>query len=101
MLAAPGDTRDCAVVTLLPTGSRSHDHTRPPQSLQPPWHGRSVPIEVTVATEGSSPSEIYGKIDDSLMEGKTTLSALSIHLPAREWWVIKIYWKLEKTCQGF
>ena len=42
----------------------------------------------------SSPSEIYSKTDDSMMEGKSTLSALSIYLPAREWQVIKIYWKL-------
>ena len=44
----------------------------------------------------SSPSEIYSKIDDSMMEGKSTLSALSIYLPAREWKVIKMYGKSEK-----
>lgn len=91
MTTAPGNKWKCAAVTLLPPGLLSHDHSRAQWKLQTLLHGHSVPTEMTVAKEKSSSSETYGKIDDSMMEGESALSALSIHLPAREWWVIKIY----------
>lgn len=99
--AAPGNKGERVEVTLLPNGSLSHPHTRAQQRPQPPLHPHSVPTETTLARGKSSPSEIYGKIDGSVMEGKSTLSALSIYLPAHEWWVIKIYWKFEKKSHIF
>lgn len=78
-------------VQWLPPGLLSHSHSRAQWRLQTPRHGHSVRTEMTMAKEKSSPFETYGKIDDSVMEGESTLSALSIHLPVLEWWVIKIY----------
>ena len=91
MVTAPGDQREhaCRGYSVTHWFVFSLPHTCPQQSLV-----CTVPLFLQKLQQlkmKSSPSEIYSKADDSMMEGKSTLSALSIYLPAREWQVIKIY----------